>query len=1653
VGILLDAQRLQGIVDIQGVDQGVAALLKVAHAFDTAAAASATASKQISGFGTAAQGPQSAASGVTALTTATQHYTQTTRARASVDDQLEKTQLRLRLAQTDNAGRVAILRQQYEQLAAAARPLILSQDEITRRTIAATQAAIQLANAEKSVAREQQSQLQAAAGGAGRGVLDGLGASGILGGLGIAGGVAVATRSIINLGTETADLAIKAQTIGTAYEAATKRAGFGADDLLKKLDAAARGTASDTDLMAASNRALALGVGKDTQQIADLLAIARQKGKDFGESTTQAFEDITTGLGRLSPRILDNLGIILDENKIYKEYADAIGVAEGKLSDQEKRQALVNDLIKNNTDLIAKNASAQLDAADKIAAAQAREQAAKERLGQSALPFRVGIENAAANFFELLSGKPQEEARKQAEALALSASSYEDYVKRINAAHASLQPGLNSVAPGFDLQYTPEQFNQIRDLARLGDMAGRTKDDFNGLPAVVQETGKAAALTKDDYDRLGKSLQVTTDQGLKPFKVAVDAAKKSLDDQQRSTAAAKDTVDSISGALNKAKQTYKDFASARLVEDQKYQQQLFDLDQQQAAAEKRLLDFKAPGAGLDQALNPVQAQIDDTTVSVGKLKDQVDTANGAVDDQTRVVQEATDAQRAYDDAVGSAKDNLSAQQDRLSALQDVYDHLGEAIQSAKRDMDDLRHTSLVGEGALDDKLFGMEQNIKRQQLVIDQARLRGAGKDEIKKLTEQLDRLRTAEDAARLAGELRYDKQHRDLEQQGVPRDEQTFEKASHDLGQYQQGVDQLTKAQETAGQAVEDQQKVVSDAKFDLMDATAVQRDHTAAVDAEKAALEKLKESQTVINKQYDDQKTKLGDLKTLLETTRKDALKPFEDEVDEVARRASLARIAEKLEIDPLKRKIEETTASTKLLTFSEIITGITDTNAVIAILEPRLTGAQDILKKEQDATKVLQGVYDQTTLALSAEQTYFDNLKQGLDALQANLKGSKDIWGDLSMLIGAINAANGIGNTGGIPGQQAPFTPQAGATGAGPGYDANAINGVLAKAGSPLAGQGQFIIDMSLKYGIPVEVALAMWKVEGNYGTLGASVDNKNPGNLRGSNLAAGTNGGFALFDTWQAGMEAFFKQLREGSQFGYPQDVDKYKQGDISALLDLIKTYAPAGDNNDPQAYYQSVIAMIKQLLAIITGGTGATAAGGRKGITGNGRTDDDPRPSQYGIDSVVPGAQLGSTFDDWRDYNGNGRVDPNESHYGLDLQIKNGTPVLAPLSLTDIQTGYYPDALRKGWWVTGNDQYGRQWYFGHMTTIFVKAGGSIAKGGTIGTVGMGHVHVQLKQVPGGPPIDPSAALDSAAASGAGPGAGAPDPYTAQTAGSAYQPSRYSVGGPRYGQPIARGLNGVDAAIAGLLPDLHNLTQAVAGVDDATAAAADGIVVATDAILDHIGYKNKDGSGHLSYLNQNGGLDAGAAGNWTRTGGDGMSIGGPHFGAPIATPPEKMQSNDPTGEAIASVGAAVMGLQDTTATTFDGIAKLAPGWKDTWQQFGNATIAEMDGAQRFMQGAELNIVSYIATAEQRIDDLIAKILSIPGIHVHTGPDQHDPSDPANPGGTSDGGGSSGGGMQFTSFGKPSGHHHHHHTQNNTIITRDSDRALRLLRQAGY
>jgi len=63
------------------------------------------------------------------------------------------------------------------------------------------------------------------------------------------------------------------------------------------------------DLVVTASKAMSLGVTHDSGKMANLLEIARNKARLFGVDTSQAFNDIVTGIGRGSPLILDNLGI------------------------------------------------------------------------------------------------------------------------------------------------------------------------------------------------------------------------------------------------------------------------------------------------------------------------------------------------------------------------------------------------------------------------------------------------------------------------------------------------------------------------------------------------------------------------------------------------------------------------------------------------------------------------------------------------------------------------------------------------------------------------------------------------------------------------------------------------------------------------------------------------------------------------------------------------------------------------------------------------------------------------------------------------------------------------------------------------------------------------------------------------------------------------------------------------------------------------------------------------------------------------------------------------------------------------------------------------------------------------------------------------
>ena len=159
----------------------------------------------------------------------------------------------------------------------------------------------------------------------------------------------IAAKKALDFGAEGAQIT----RLEDSFQSLAMIAGESGDEILDALDRAARGTVADTDLILSANRAMMLGLGADADQLANLLEVAAFRGRAMGLSTTQAFNDIVTGVGRASPMILDNLGIVIDAEKTYEEYAASIGKTKDELTKAEKTQALLSRTIEEGNKQIA----------------------------------------------------------------------------------------------------------------------------------------------------------------------------------------------------------------------------------------------------------------------------------------------------------------------------------------------------------------------------------------------------------------------------------------------------------------------------------------------------------------------------------------------------------------------------------------------------------------------------------------------------------------------------------------------------------------------------------------------------------------------------------------------------------------------------------------------------------------------------------------------------------------------------------------------------------------------------------------------------------------------------------------------------------------------------------------------------------------------------------------------------------------------------------------------------------------------------------------------------------------------------------------------------------------------------------------------------
>jgi hypothetical protein len=165
--------------------------------------------------------------------------------------------------------------------------------------------------------------------------------------------------------------AVTVDSTRIAFENLAKSNQQSSADILDALKKASSGTIEANSLMLSANRAMTLGVAKNIEQFTSLMEIARDRARSMGLSTAQAFDNIVTGIGRGSPLILDNLGIIVNVTEANEKYAKSINKTAAQLTEAEKQQALLNEVLKQGQSGIDKTAQATMTASETMQALKA----------------------------------------------------------------------------------------------------------------------------------------------------------------------------------------------------------------------------------------------------------------------------------------------------------------------------------------------------------------------------------------------------------------------------------------------------------------------------------------------------------------------------------------------------------------------------------------------------------------------------------------------------------------------------------------------------------------------------------------------------------------------------------------------------------------------------------------------------------------------------------------------------------------------------------------------------------------------------------------------------------------------------------------------------------------------------------------------------------------------------------------------------------------------------------------------------------------------------------------------------------------------------------------------------------------------------------
>ena len=196
----------------------------------------------------------------------------------------------------------------------------------------------------------------------------------------------VVAWSMVALWKSFIDSAMENEPLQRSFERLSESAWIASDEMIQAMRKASKWTVSDTKLMASANTALSLNVVKSADDMATLMEIARVKWQAMWRSMEEALDDIVRWLWRASPMILDNLWIVINQTEAQEEYAKTLWKTASELTEAEKKQALVNAVVKQWKQELLETWELQLTMAERLQVVNAQRENMKNTIWDALLP-------------------------------------------------------------------------------------------------------------------------------------------------------------------------------------------------------------------------------------------------------------------------------------------------------------------------------------------------------------------------------------------------------------------------------------------------------------------------------------------------------------------------------------------------------------------------------------------------------------------------------------------------------------------------------------------------------------------------------------------------------------------------------------------------------------------------------------------------------------------------------------------------------------------------------------------------------------------------------------------------------------------------------------------------------------------------------------------------------------------------------------------------------------------------------------------------------------------------------------------------------------------------------------------------------------------